>query len=241
MIRIPSDSTLKSHRKLLFSNKIFRNFPNFAIVIALLFKAVHCEALPHIEVIALFEGKAMLRINQQQLLMSEGETNEQGIQLIKADADQALVEVKGKQLVLELGSTVYEAPTSEVDKTAKEIYIYRAPDNLFRTTGSINGFPVNFLVDTGASSIVINAQEARRLGIDYKKNGTPIMVRTASGSENAIEIKIDKVSISGVTLRSIDGIVLEGAEPSIPLLGMSYLSRFEIQNNGTIMKLLQKY
>ncbi|MEM7304879.1 MAG: TIGR02281 family clan AA aspartic protease, partial [Pseudomonadota bacterium] len=123
----------------------------------------------------------------------------------------------------------------------KEIYIYRDPDNLYRTTGAINGFPVNFLVDTGASSVVINAQQAERMGIKYKNKGTPIMVRTASGVEKATSVRFDRVSISGVVLRSIDGIVLEGEEPSTPLLGMSYLSRFEIQNSGNIIKLIKKY
>jgi aspartyl protease family protein len=67
------------------------------------------------------------------------------------------------------------------------------------------------------------------------------MVRTASGEEKATSVKFNKVSINGVTLRSIDGIVLEGEEPSMPLLGMSYLSRFDIQNSGNVIKLIKKY
>ena len=241
MIRVPLRNILKSLHKSLFFNSIIRFSSVFAIVAILAVPAVLSSGLPHIEVIALFENKAMLRIDQQQLLMSVGEVSPQGIRLIEADAHKALIEIEGRQLTLELGNIVRALPGSETKKQTKEIYIYRAADNLFRTIGSINGFPVNFLVDTGASGVVINAQEAKRLGINYKKKGTPIMVMTASGKEVATAVKIDKVSISGITLRFIDGLVLEGAEPSTPLLGMSYLNRFNIQHSGNIMKLTKKY
>lgn len=241
MTKIPSDNTLKILLKPLFISKFSRYFSGFAIGLVLVCHPVSGETLPHIEVIALFESKAVLRVNQEQILLSEGEISPHGIRLLEANAHKAVIEVGGKQLTYGLGSSVYSTVAEETKVGAKEIYVYRDPDNLFRTTGSINGFPVNFLLDTGASSIVINAQQANRMGIKYKKSGTPIMVRTASGEEKAISVKFNKVTINGVTLRSIDGIVLEGTEPSTPLLGMSYLSRFDIQNSGNVIKLIKKY
>ena len=241
MIKVHSQNTLKIPLNLLFTSKFSRFLAGFAIVLLGVTQPAMGENLPHVEVIALFESKAVLRINNEQLLLSEGESSPQGIRLVEADAHKAVIEIGGRQFTYGLGSTVFNAPVEETQAAAKEIYIYRDPDNLYRTTGSLNGFPVNFLVDTGASSIVINAQQANRMGIKYKQEGTPIRVRTASGQEPAVAIKFKKVSINGITLRSIDGIVLEGPEPSTPLLGMSYLSRFEIQNSGNVIKLIKKY
>ena len=112
---------------------------------------------------------------------------------------------------------------------------------MFRTVGSMNGYPVNFLVDTGASSIAMSSEQAKRLGINYKLNGKPTWVSTASGVEKAVTVNIDKVTISGVTIRSVEGLVIEGSEPSTPLLGMSYLNRFKIINDGNLMRLKRKY
>ena len=241
MIKTHSDNTLKILLNSLLIGKFSRFLASFAIVLSMIVHQAGGDSLPHVEVLALFEGKAVLRIDQEQILLSEGEISPQGIRLLEADAYKAVFELDGRQFTYGLGSTVFNSPSEEKQVVAKEIYIYRDPDNLYRTTGSINGFPVNFLVDTGASSIVINAQQANRMGIKYKDNGTPIRVRTASGEENAVAVKFSKVSINGITSRWIDGIVLEGQEPSTPLLGMSYLSRFEIQNTGSVIKLIKKY
>ena len=241
MIKIPSDNTLRVLLNFLIVSKLSRFLTGFAIVLLIIARPAVPQILPHVEVIALFENKAVLRINDEQILLSKGEISPQGIKLLEADANNAVIEIGGRQFTYGLGSTVFNAPAEEARVVAKEIYIYRDPDKLYRTIGSINGFTVTFLVDTGASSIVINAQQANRMGIKYKENGTPIRVRTASGEENAVSIKFNKVSINGITLRSIEGIVLEGPEPSTPLLGMSYLSRFEIQNSGNVIKLIKKY
>ena len=96
-------------------------------------------------------------------------------------------------------------------------------------------------MDTGASSIAMSSEQAKRLGINYKLDGQPTWVSTASGVERAVTVNIDKVTISGITIRSVEGLVIEGSEPSTPLLGMSYLNRFSIINDGNLMRLKRKY
>ena len=112
---------------------------------------------------------------------------------------------------------------------------------MFKTTGSINGYTVNFLVDTGASSIALNSNMAKRLGLQYKLKGDPTIVTTASGSVSAYSINLDRVKVGEIMLRNVAAVVIDGSEPSTPLLGMSYLGRLNIVNEGQVMKLEQKF
>ena len=241
MIKVNLHNTLRKHPNLLILSKFFPFFFSFAIVFFLVWPVSSWSSKPpHVEVVALFENKAMLLINNKQLLVSVGETTEHGVTLIEADAKGAIIEVGGKRRKVALGGLVHSRPGQASAQNSK-IYVYRGPDDLFRTTGSINGYPVNFLVDTGASSIAISSREAKRLGINYRLTGKPIWISTASGTESGYRVTINRVTIAGITLNSIDGIVLEGNEPANPLLGMSYLNRFEITNSGTVMTLKRKY
>ena len=240
MTKASSHNTSRSLRNLLYFSNIFYYFRIFAIVIFLTSLLAPGWAAHHIEVIALFENKAMLHIDNEQVLVSVGEVTKHGVKLISADAHGAEIEINGVTRRYSLGNVV--RASGEDDKQEDpEIYVYRGTDTMFRTTGSMNGYPVNFLVDTGASSIAISSQEAKRLGINYKLDGSPTWVTTASGVEKAVTVVIDRVTISGITLRSVEGLVIEGTEPSTPLLGMSYLNRFKIVNDGNLMRLKRKY
>ena len=240
MIKVSSHNTLKIVPNLLILSKFFQFLLISVIVLSLLCPVVLWSKTPHIEVVALFENKAVLLINKKQILVSAGETVDQGIILISADAKSALIEIDGKRRRFSLGGLV-SSPQEIGTATEDKIYVYRGPDDLFRTVGSINGYPVNFLVDTGASSIALSSQAAKRLGINYRLTGKQTWISTASGTEAGYRVNIDRVTIAGITLRSIEGLVLEGVEPSTPLLGMSYLNRFEITNQGQVMTLKRKF
>ena len=240
MIKVPSHNTLRKTSNSLFSGNIFHYYLIFAIVFTFVSAATKVDAAPHIEVIALFENKAMLHIDKDKVLVSIGEITKHGVMLVSADAHGAVIEVDGVRRTYLLGNVVRNTDASE-NKTEPEILVYQGTDTMFRTTGSMNGYPVNFLVDTGASSIAMSSEQAKRLGINYKLNGKPTWVSTASGVERAITVNIDRVTISGITIRSVEGLVIEGSEPSTPLLGMSYLNRFKIINDGNLMRLKRKY
>ena len=240
MIKVLSHNILRKVHNSLFYNNIFHNYQIFGIVIILLSVVDNVQASPHIEVIALFENKAMLHIDKEQVLVSIGDITKHGVKLISADAHSAVIEIEGVRRKYLLGNLVRNTDASE-NKSEPEILVYQGADTMFRTTGSMNGYPVNFLVDTGASSIAISSEQARRLGINYKLHGKPTWVSTASGTERAVIVKIDRVTISGITIRSVEGLVIEGSEPSTPLLGMSYLNRFKIINEGNMMRLKRKY
>ena len=240
MIKVPSHNTLRKARNSLFLGNISPYSMIFAIVFTIVSTATIAQTIKHIEVIALFENKAMLHIDKDKVLLSVGNTSKHGVKLISADAHGATLEIEGVRRKYLLGNVVRNTDAAN-NKQDSDIIVYQGADTMFRTTGSMNGYPVNFLVDTGASSIAMSSDQAKRLGINYKLNGKPTWVSTASGIERAVTVTINKVTISGVTIRSVEGLVIEGSEPSTPLLGMSYLNRFKIMNDGNMMRLKRKY
>ncbi|MDX1409991.1 MAG: TIGR02281 family clan AA aspartic protease, partial [Saprospiraceae bacterium] len=83
--------------------------------------------------------------------------------------------------------------------------------------------------------------EARRLGIDYRVVGAPSAITTASRVERAWAVTLESVKVGEILLRNVPGIVLEGPQPEKVLLGMSYLGRLKISNDGQVMTLQKKY
>jgi len=123
----------------------------------------------------------------------------------------------------------------------KEVQVWRNTSGMFTTVGSINGLHVPFLVDTGATQVAMNASQARRLGIDFHVIGKPAEVTTASGVVRAWAVTLDSVKVGDLEVRNVPAVVLEGAQPQVTLLGMSYLGRMEILHEGQLMTLRKKY
>jgi aspartyl protease family protein len=85
----------------------------------------------------------------------------------------------------------------------------------------------------------LGAGDASRLGIDWKK-GQQGITQTANGQARAWKIRLDTVRVGDITLHGVDGMVHESDMP-IVLLGMSFLSRMDIRNEGTTMMLKKRY
>ncbi|MEO5703027.1 MAG: retropepsin-like aspartic protease, partial [Gammaproteobacteria bacterium] len=96
------------------------------------------------------------------------------------------------------------------------------------------------MVDTGATFIAMNAPQAKRLGIQYRMDGQPVMTNTASGTAMGYQVTLQRVRVGEIELRDIDAIVLEGNSPTEVLLGMSFLGRLEMQHSGQVMQLKRK-
>ncbi len=192
----------------------------------------------NIAVMGLFRDKAVLLINGERRILTVGERAAEGVKLISADSKQAVIEVGGKRYTHTLGSQI---STSFAKGSTKRVSIYRNPRGMFTTVGSINGLPVNFLIDTGASAIAMGTFEARRLGLNYKIEGTEIVVRTASGLSNAYAVKLNTVKLGDIVQRNVEAFVIDNDEPDTVLLGMSYLGQLNIVNEGAVMHLEQRY
>lgn len=191
-----------------------------------------------ITVVGLFPGKAVVRIDGERLVMSEGEVSPHGVTLLHADSEKARFEVDGEVREILLGThigTDYSAPGP-----GKKHRIYRASNNMFETGGFINGVSVHFMVDTGASSIAMNSGHARKIGLKYKK-GRQIGVSTANGVTSGYMVTLDRVRVGDIELTNVEAIVLEGGSPPEILLGLTFLDRLHWTKNDTVIELERKY
>jgi aspartyl protease family protein len=100
---------------------------------------------------------------------------------------------------------------------------------------------VRFLVDTGATTVALSGNDAKRLGIEYKRFGERGLSQTASGIAKIYSLRLKKVSVGNVTLYDVEAGVIDGNYPSEPLLGMSFLSAFEMKREGDRLELTRRY
>lgn len=101
--------------------------------------------------------------------------------------------------------------------------ISRNSDGLFYVKGSIDGVPVRFAVDTGASVVVLNSEDAERVGLNMHRQSHN-RIRTASGYSAMMWRRADNLMIEGRTVGSLDLAVMEQG-PDVSLLGLNALSR----------------
>lgn len=100
--------------------------------------------------------------------------------------------------------------------------------------GTINGQPVVFLLDTGATQVSLPLNLAKRLGLSLRPGG---IGRTANGDVRTWSARLNEVSLGGLSARRVAATILPGMEGSDVLLGMSYLKRFELIQRGDTLTL----
>lgn len=189
-----------------------------------------------VSVIGLFKDKAIVSIDSgKPRTLSTGQAV-QGVKLVAADSGSASFDVDGMRRTLGMGqSFAGGAAVSE----RQSVSLTADARGHFAASGSLNGYPVSFLIDTGATAIAISAAEAKRIGLDYKA-GQAAGVNTAAGLVPAWRVKFNTVKVGGISVSQVDGLVVESGL-SVPLLGMSFLNRMEMRRDGQTMTLTQRY
>ncbi|HEX5685381.1 MAG TPA: retropepsin-like aspartic protease, partial [Ideonella sp.] len=104
-----------------------------------------------------------------------------------------------------------------------------------RRSGSINGRPVRFMVDTGATVVALDQALADRIGIDYR-NARRVTMGTANGSAPAHLVTLSAVVLGGVTVANVQAVVMPLGMPHV-LLGNSFLTRFQMRRENDVMRL----
>jgi aspartyl protease family protein len=191
-----------------------------------------------VNVIGLFPGKAVVVINRgAPHTIAVGQKTPEGVVLISANADGAVLEIDGKRQSLGMGQHFETA-----SETAARATVTLPADSRgqFYADGQVNGSHIRFMVDTGATTVLIPASEASRLGVDYRK-GTPGRVQTANGSAIAYRVVLDSVSVGGITAYNVEAVVAQAQGLDVALLGMSFLNRTEMRRDGAYMTLTKRY
>lgn len=172
-------------------------------------------------------------------MLGPGQTH-MGVKILTVDETQVVVEIAGKRIVLRMG----DAPASVGSKVAaagsgSKIVLPVSTGGHFVTQGQINGQAVQFLVDTGATSVSMGIDDAVRLGLNYKA-GTPVRLMTANGQTTGWRVRLPTVQIGDVLVYDVEGVVNPSSMPVV-LLGNSFLSRFEMSRNSDQLVLLKRY
>jgi aspartyl protease family protein len=161
-----------------------------------------------------------------------------GITVLQVEKERATVEIDGKKRVLQIGQH-YRSEAAMAAGDRQTVTLAADASGHYFADGAINGVPMRFVVDTGATSIAIPAADAQRLGIDYRK-GERGQVHTANGTVAAYRVRFDTVKLGAIELAGVEGVVIERGL-SIGLLGMSFLSRVEMKRDGQNMVLIRRF
>ena len=95
----------------------------------------------------------------------------------------------------------------------------------FQTDARVDGRSIEFLVDTGASTVALRESSAARLGIHPSARDYTVRMQTANGIGKGARVRLDRVELNGITVRDVDAVVVPDEALSTNLLGMSFLSR----------------
>jgi len=205
---------------------------------SLLLAASLAQAAPeHVLVVGLFPNAAVLNVDGQRKLVKVGQVGPGGVEVVSADSRGAVLRINGRTRRFELSreySEGFSAPSKQ------QISIARGLGGHYWVAGSVDGHPMQFLVDTGATSLAINEQDAKRLGLDYRVKGRPMLANTANGTAKGWKLSVDRVKIGSLEVLGVDTVVMEGDALGEALLGMSFLSQVRWREEQGVLVLESK-
>lgn len=129
-------------------------------------------------------------------------------------------------------------PASAVMREGEDIILTRARDGHFYATLDVNGAPVRFVVDTGATGIVLSRRDAEQAGFDIDALVFSGRARTANGPVQTAFVRLDTLEFAGRRDAGLRASV-NGGQLDTSLLGMDYLGRFDrIEISGQTLRLV---
>nr|WP_272890688.1 TIGR02281 family clan AA aspartic protease [Stutzerimonas sp. S1] len=124
-------------------------------------------------------------------------------------------------------------PVSRIDGGQIEVQLAGNRSGHFVAGGQINGVPVTFLLDTGATDVAVPVELAERLRL---QRGAPVMLQTANGKTTGFRTEIASLQLGDIVLRNVRAIIAPGFLSEQVLLGMSALKQLEFtQRAGTLV------
>jgi aspartyl protease family protein len=116
-------------------------------------------------------------------------------------------------------------PSKAINKNHQQLTINVSQDGHYYLNVKIKNFPVRFMIDTGASEVVIDKNLAIKLGYDLKNINYNKVFQTANGEAYGASIYFDEVDVSGIKFYNIQGSITD-SRLATPLLGMTFLQKF---------------
>ena len=181
--------------------------------------------------------KALLIIDGHAAGVAVGATV-QGVKLVRLDGGTALVEAGGKTQALRLGGAALVAGDPGGSSGGSRIVLPVGSGGHYSGLATINGHSIPFVVDTGATTIVLGADVATALGLDPKAS-TMAAAMTANGAIAVRRLTLNSVRVGDVTLYNVDAMVTPRSMPVV-LLGNSFLSHFQMHSDSNSLVLDKK-
>jgi aspartyl protease family protein len=188
-------------------------------------------AAPQVLVTSLANGRADLFVDGKALrVLRDGERSPEGVLLVSATRNAAVLEIEGQRYTLALGQSNVATVTLRPDARGA-----------YTTVAYVNGAPFPAVIDTGATAVALSADAARALGIDFQR-GTPGVSQTAAGQRRAWGVVLPSVRIGDIELANVGAAVLDVGQAELPLvlIGMSYLKALDMQRAGETLTLTKR-
>lgn len=147
-----------------------------------------------------------------------------------------LVLVLGYSLKDQIGGALM--PSAGTEGPGGEMIFQRASDGHFHVEAEVDGTIIRFMVDTGASDVVLTKADAERLGFDTASLDYTQVYSTANGTVYGAPIRLSAMTVGAIRVDDVKASVNSG-EMDGSLLGMSYLSRlsgFTVEGDRLILK-----
>ena len=126
--------------------------------------------------------------------------------------------------------------THYTQEGVREVTLQRNKYGHYVTSGEINGQPVTFLLDTGATGVAIPEAMAKRLGL---RRGQAYRTQTANGTGISYATTLDRVAVAEIQLLDVRAGIAPGLQTDQILLGMSFLKHIEFTQRGDTLILRQ--
>ncbi len=179
--------------------------------------------------------KALLMIDGKARTVAVGATV-QGVKLVSLTPDGSVVELAGQRHTVPMGGTPVSLGSGGGGSDGgTRIVLTSGSGGHFMAGGSINGRPVQFMVDTGATTVAMSVSDADRIGLKYAE-GQRGMANTAGGQVPVYRVNLTSVRVGDVTVYGVDAVVLPAQMPFV-LLGNSFLTRFQMTRVNDMMTL----
>ena len=129
------------------------------------------------------------------------------------------------------------SPETHVEVGSGSVTLERARDGHFYAEAQVNGMPVRFLVDTGASAIALSREDAQRAAVSTDPAMDEVIGTGASGPVKGQFVTLERVSLGPAEVQDVEAAVLAGGKQS--LLGQSFLAQFDavtIEGNRMVLR-----
>jgi len=167
-----------------------------------------------------------------------------GVRLVGVGPQGVEIVMDGRRHVLAIGHGVHAplATAGAKDATTSGGRVVLTADGRghFSATGTVNGLPVRFMVDTGASLVSLPSSVARQAGVNLS-DAVPVVINTANGRARAQRVVLNSLRLGQISANLVEALVVEDTALSQPLLGMSFLNRTNMLREGDTLVLTQRY